>query len=116
MRALLRAPRDRGAGAPHAVEREVGGFAEAHEHRGLRLELARGRDGQRLAQLALEAGLVEERGEPPPSAASTASAPGPRSPPFANGDREQVGRDAVGGSGDGREREGHEASVPSGVA
>ena len=56
------------------------GVADADEHDGLGAELARRGHGERLAPLALEAGLRHELREVPPSARSTTSAPGPRRP------------------------------------
>ena len=62
--ALRGAACDRGPGAAQAVERELVELADADEHRRLGLELPGGGHRERLAQLGLEAGLVEERGEP----------------------------------------------------
>ena len=91
--------------------RELGRVADADEHRGLRLEPPAGRHRERLAELALEAGFVEERGERRRRARRRpTSAPGPSSRPFAIGHGEQVGGDAVGGGGRDGEREGHDGS------
>ena len=62
--ALLARRATAAAGAAQAVERELVGIADPDEHRGLGPQLPRGRHRERLAQLALEAGLGEERREP----------------------------------------------------
>ena len=87
---LRRAPGERGRGAAHAVDVELVGVADAHEHRGLGPELARGRHRERLAQLALEAGLGEERGEPAAERARRRRRAGSELAVGEHGDGEQV--------------------------
>ena len=66
---------------------------------------------QRLAELALEAGLVEERGEPAVERGVDRVGAGAERAALAHDrDREQLGGDAVGGRGDDGERERHECS------
>ena len=94
--ALLARLRDRRRGAADAVEGELVGIADAHEDRGLRLETSRGRHGQRLAQLPLEAGLGEERGEAAVERGVDGVGAGAELAALAHGDREELGADAVG--------------------
>ena len=61
---LLRPPGDRGRRVADAVDGQLVARADADEDRGLGAEAAVRRHRERLAGLALEAGLLHERGEP----------------------------------------------------